>query len=72
MRGIVMQWLTTLAVSVFVALAASAQSPERGGELAKRWCAGCHVVERTPATAPATGLPTFPALANVPGQSADH
>ena len=48
------------------------QSTQRGAELAKRWCAGCHVVERTPAAASADGLPTFPALANVPGQTADR
>jgi mono/diheme cytochrome c family protein len=51
---------------------AFAQSPERGAELAKRWCANCHVVERSPAVAPANGLPTFPALAKAPGQTADH
>jgi mono/diheme cytochrome c family protein len=58
--------------AVCVSSAALAQSPERGADLAKRWCASCHVVERSPAVAPAVGLPTFPALANAPGQSADH
>jgi mono/diheme cytochrome c family protein len=57
------------AVSVSTAFA---QSPERGAELAKRWCANCHVVESSPAAASADGLPTFRALANVSGQSADH
>jgi len=55
-----------------VSSAALAQSPERGAELAKRWCANCHVVERSPASAPANGLPTFVALANTPSQTADH
>lgn len=51
---------------------AAAQDVVRGGEIAKRWCAGCHVVERSPAQAPANGLPTFPALANESGQSSEH
>jgi len=68
--------MRTIALAVVAAVsvssAALAQSPERGAELAKRWCANCHVVERAPATAPADGLATFPALANAPGQSAEH
>jgi len=43
-----------------------AQDVERGHELATRWCANCHVVERTAAAASANGLPTFPALAANP------
>jgi mono/diheme cytochrome c family protein len=61
-----------LVSAVFLSPTAFAQSPERGAELAKRWCANCHVVERSPAAAPANGLPTFPALANARGQTADH
>src|SRR5689334_688263 len=61
-----------IACTAGISSAALAQSPERGAELAKRWCANCHVVERSPATAPANGLPTFIALANAPGQTADH
>lgn len=56
----------------FAPLDTPAQDAARGGDLAKRWCANCHVVERSPATAPADGLPTFPALANQAGQSAEH
>ena len=59
-------------VALCVASQASAQSPERGAELAKRWCAHCHVVEGSPSAASADGLPTFPALAAAPGQSADR
>lgn len=65
----------TPALAIVFALSAAtafAQSPERGAALAKRWCANCHVVEATPAAASADGLPTFPALANAPGQSADR
>ena len=65
---------TTLFIVIGLCLppAAFAQSPERGAELAKRWCANCHVVEGSPAAASADGLPSFPALANAPGQSAEH
>ena len=73
MRGIA---LTPIGLAIVCAAGISspafAQSPERGAELAKRWCASCHVVERSPAPAPANGLPTFVALANAPGQTADH
>lgn len=67
-----MRTTTVAFIALCVASQASAQSPERGAELAKRWCANCHVVERSPAAASADGLPSFPALANAPGQSADH
>ena len=43
-----------------------AQDVDRGHALAARWCANCHVVERTAAAASANGLPTFPALAANP------
>jgi mono/diheme cytochrome c family protein len=43
-----------------------AQDIEQGHQLATRWCANCHVVERTTAAASADGLPTFPAIAMSP------
>jgi mono/diheme cytochrome c family protein len=43
-----------------------AQDVDHGHQLAVRWCANCHVVERTAAAASANGLPTFPALAANP------
>jgi len=42
---------------------AAAQDAVRGQALAERWCANCHVVNRTATTGRADGLPTFPALA---------
>jgi mono/diheme cytochrome c family protein len=42
---------------------AAAQDADAGREIARRWCAACHVVERTATEAPANGLPTFPAIA---------
>lgn len=67
-----MRKTTLIIATLCLAPAAFAQSPERGAQLAKRWCANCHVVESSPSAASADGLPTFPALANAPGQSADH
>jgi mono/diheme cytochrome c family protein len=46
--------------------AALAQDIDQGHQLATRWCANCHVVERTTAAASANGLPTFPAIAANP------
>lgn len=51
---------------------AAAQDAERGHQLAQRWCAGCHTVERSPAAARADGVPTFPAIAAMPDVSPDR
>jgi len=51
---------------------AAAQDIERGRQLAQRWCSGCHTVERSPADARADGVPTFPAIAAMPGISPDR
>ena len=53
-------------------IAAAAQDVERGHLLAQRWCSGCHTVERSPAAARADGVPSFPAIAALPGISADR
>jgi mono/diheme cytochrome c family protein len=47
------------------------QDIEQGHQLATRWCANCHVVERTTAAASANGLPTFPAIAANPRTTPD-
>jgi mono/diheme cytochrome c family protein len=51
---------------------AAAQDVERGRQLAQRWCSGCHTVDRSPGAARADGIPTFPAVATIPGMSADR
>jgi mono/diheme cytochrome c family protein len=63
-----------LAVLLVLALPgmAAAQDVERGRQLAQRWCSGCHTVERTPADARADGVPSFPAVAAMPGISAER
>lgn len=56
-----------IAVLVVVAPAvAAAQDVARGKALADRWCANCHVVDRTATSGAADGLPTFPAIAAKP------
>ena len=42
--------------------------PEIGRALAERVCVACHVVSKQPSTV-ATDVPSFPAIANKPGQS---
>ena len=66
--------MTRFAALLVLALPAStaAQDIERGRALAQRWCAGCHTVERSPADARADGIPTFPAIAALPGISPDR
>ena len=41
-----------------------------GREVAQRWCAECHVIDRNPATA-RDNVPDFPAIANRPNVTAD-
>jgi mono/diheme cytochrome c family protein len=49
-----------------------APSPEKGLELAQRFCQGCHLVEdKAAATIPA-GVPTFRGIANRRGQTGQH
>ena len=64
--------LGAIAIAALLPIAAAAQDVGRGERLAKTWCANCHVVEKSPAAAPANGLPTFPALATQRGQTADR
>ena len=45
---------------------ACAQDVAQGKALAERWCANCHVVTASAASASANGLPTFRALAADP------
>lgn len=42
--------------------------PEIGRALAERVCVACHVISKHPSTV-ATDVPSFPAIANKPGQS---
>ena len=66
--------LAVLVASLVLALPAiaAAQDVERGHQLAQRWCSGCHTVERSPGAARADGIPSFPAVAAMPGMSADR
>ena len=56
----------TVCLLMFLPGVVWAQDVGLGHELARRWCASCHVVERTADMASANGLPTFPALAASP------
>jgi len=51
---------------------AMAQDIERGRQLAVRWCAGCHLVDRASTEARADGVPTFPAIAAKPDSSPER
>jgi len=53
-----------------VAHAASADA-QKGGQLARQWCAHCHIIAGTPAGGVAQGPPSFPAIARS-GVSADQ
>jgi mono/diheme cytochrome c family protein len=67
MRTTVMMASMALGVLPFVAVA---QSADVGGELAERWCMGCHVVETGPGDVASDGVPTFPAIAAKPSTTA--
>ena len=57
---------------LFLPAIAAAEDVERGHQLAQRWCSGCHTVDKSPGTARADGIPTFPAIAALSGISADR
>ncbi len=67
-----MSRLGALLVVFVLPATAVAQDVEGGHQLAQRWCAGCHTIERSPAAARADGIPSFPAIAKMPGISADR
>ena len=52
----------------FPALGALAQDVETGAQIARKWCSGCHRVERNPQSA-SDGIPTFAAIANSKGMT---
>jgi mono/diheme cytochrome c family protein len=51
------------AILAVAASTASAQDALRGQALTERWCANCHVVNRTATAGRPDGLPTFLAIA---------
>lgn len=56
----------SLVATLLIAMSATSaetQDVQRGQMLAERWCANCHVVNRSATIAQADGLPTFPAIA---------
>ncbi len=50
----------------------SGPSPENGYALAKRFCNGCHLIDNSTTTTVPAGVPTFPGIANKPGQTGQH
>ncbi|HTR83278.1 MAG TPA: cytochrome c [Reyranella sp.] len=64
--------VAALPLAMLICGSASAQDAERGHQLARRWCAGCHVVEPSATEARADGVPSFPAVAAMRGLSSDR
>ena len=50
-----------------VALAQAPGDPQAGLQLARQWCAECHVISRDQTRAPNAGVPTWPNIADDPG-----
>jgi mono/diheme cytochrome c family protein len=61
--------LAAFSIAAFLANAASAADAQQGGELAKRWCATCHVVAPDQASG-GTQAPPFAEIAKKPGLTA--
>ena len=60
-------WLGAMLALAVPAAAQQTGDPAEGRRLAERWCISCHVVEANPGSAAANGVPTFPAIAKMPG-----
>jgi mono/diheme cytochrome c family protein len=57
--------LLSMPASLLLTLPALAQSPDAGHELARRWCADCHKVERTVQGPLKDTVPTFMSIARM-------
>jgi mono/diheme cytochrome c family protein len=65
--------LASVALGLFAALPMAAAAPadaDHGGQLAKRWCAACHIVSPDQ-THGADNVPAFATIAKTPGLDAD-
>lgn len=62
--------LTSLALGVPALTGAVATDATRGEQLARRWCASCHIVAADQ-TRGADNVPTFATIAKIPGFSTD-
>jgi mono/diheme cytochrome c family protein len=47
-------------------------NPQRGRELAARLCTGCHVIDRVTSGPVRADVPSFPAIAERAGSTAEH
>ena len=54
--------LLVLLVLALVAAHAARADVQKGAQLARQWCANCHVIDSNPAGAVPQGPPSFPAL----------
>ncbi len=71
MQAVLKQFLASAAVMAALgAPAAIAADPEHGADLARRWCATCHLVAADQSQASAD-VPSFAAIAAKPDFSAD-
>lgn len=46
--------------------------PQRGLEVARQWCGGCHAVEREGGLSPEPRAPAFASAVRRPGRNADY
>ncbi|MEZ5849815.1 MAG: cytochrome c [Hyphomicrobiaceae bacterium] len=46
--------------------------PEKGRQIAERFCKNCHIMEGAAPTTVTPGIPSFKAIANKPGQTGRH
>ena len=57
-------WCTVVALLVLVVVVphAARADVQKGAQLARQWCANCHVIGSRPAGAVSQGPPSFPAI----------
>jgi mono/diheme cytochrome c family protein len=60
-----------LLVLALVAVHAARADVQKGAQLARQWCANCHVIESNPAGTVPQGPPSFPAISRS-GMTADQ
>lgn len=64
--------LAVILLSLLAAPSFAEGDATRGKEIARAWCAGCHVVEPSPTTTAIDGAPPFATIAARAGRTDDY
>lgn len=64
-------WIQSALLVTVITVPAAGADADKGAQIAKQWCANCHVTDGKPAGAVPQGPPSFPSIAHS-GMTADQ